>query len=260
MNSISLKARKRLLRLHYESGIGHIGGNLSCLDVLLCLHHKLMGQDDQSVLSKGHAAGALYVALWSVGLLSESDLATFYKDGTRLAGHPPPDGVPRVQFATGSLGHGLSLGCGLALAKKLRRVPGRIFCVLSDGEWNEGSTWEALIFAVHHHLDNLAVIVDCNGMQGFGSVREVSGIEPLEDRVRGFGAAMRTADGHSWQELCTALAPVEHKPVVVLAKTVKGNGVSFMEHKFEWHYLPMNEKHYQQAVEETEKMPVCEED
>ena len=141
------RAKLRLLEMHYRAGVGHIGGNLSALDILLTLYRDVFGPDDAFVLSKGHAAGALYVALWSLGHLSDTDLETFHKDGTLLSAHPPATGLDDVLFATGSLGHGLPLCCGLALAKKLRSGPGRVFCLTSDGEWNEGSNWEALIFA-----------------------------------------------------------------------------------------------------------------
>src|ERR1022692_1737015 len=148
-----LKAKLRLLQMHYESGVGHIGGNLSCFDILMALYHNVLGPLDRFVLSKGHSAGALYVTLWSLGLLSDDDLKTFHKDGTRLSGHPPFRGIPEILFATGSLGHGLSLAAGLALAKKLKGEKGRLFCLASDGEWNEGSNWEALIFSHQHRLN-----------------------------------------------------------------------------------------------------------
>src|ERR1700759_1344632 len=146
------RARLRLLEMHYHSKVGHIGGNLSALDILMSLYHYRLGPDDGFVLSKGHAAGALYVTLWSMGLLSDDDLRHFHGEGTRLSGHPPLSGIPEVIFATGSLGHGLSLAAGLALGKKLLKESGRVFCLMSDGEWNEGSCWEALIFLAHQKL------------------------------------------------------------------------------------------------------------
>ena len=190
------KAKTRLLRMHYESGIGHIGGNLSCLEIMLSLHHRVMGEDDMFVLSKGHAVGALYVALWSRGALAEEDLRTFHADGTRLSGHPPVNGIPEIAFATGSLGHGIGLAAGVALGKRLRGLPGRVFCLTSDGEWNEGSSWESLIFAAHHRLDRLTIIVDQNGLQGFGPTREVADIAPLADKFRAFGVPTVEVDGH----------------------------------------------------------------
>ena len=174
------KARVRLLKMHFESGVGHIGGNLSSLDLMMCLYHIILSEDDSFVLSKGHAAGSLYTTLWSLGRLTEDALKTFHQDGTKLSGHPPANWMPEILFATGSLGHGLSLSNGLALGKKFKGENGRIFCLLSDGEWNEGSNWEALIFAVHQKLKQLTIIIDYNRLQGFGTTREVADLEPLE--------------------------------------------------------------------------------
>ncbi len=249
---LHLRCRLRLLRMHYESGVGHIGGNLSALDVLLVLFQDVLGPDDQFVLSKGHAAGALYVALWSRGRLSEEDLTQFHKDGTRLSGHPPPTGIEDVLFATGSLGHGASLSAGLALAKKLSGQPGQIYCLTSDGEWNEGSSWEALIFAQHQRLDNLTVIVDLNGIQGFGTTREVADLEPLADKFRAFRVSTEEVDGHDPDAVRAVLDVAGVGPHVVVARTRKGCGVSFMEDRMEWHYLPLTAAQYRQAIAEVE--------
>jgi transketolase len=249
VDEILRKTKARLLRMHFESGVGHIGGNLSALDMLLCLHHKVLGPDDVFILSKGHAAGALYAALWSVGRLKDEDLANFHREGTKLSGHPAPAWIPEIPFATGSLGHGLSLAAGIALGKKLGGKPGRVFCLLSDGEWNEGSTWEGLIFAAHHRL-GLTLLVDVNGLQGFGTTKEVADLSPLEDRLRPFGVATETVDGHDARRLEEALARSAPGPRVILARTIKGKGVSFMENKMEWHYLPMTESQYAQALAE----------
>jgi transketolase len=243
--------------MHYEARVGHIGGNLSALDLLLGLHHDVMGPDDAFVLSKGHAAGAMYVTLWSMGRLSDEDLSQFHQDGTRLGGHPPATGIPEILFATGSLGHGLSLAAGLALARKLTGRPGRAFCLLSDGEWNEGSNWEALIFAAHQKLDNLTLIIDANGLQGFGSTREVANLDPLHEKFRAFGLATDVIDGHDPDLIAATLgrsADTDHPgPRVVVAQTHKGCGVSFMQGKMEWHYLPMNEDQYRQALAEIQR-------
>jgi transketolase len=245
------KAKARLLRMHYERGIGHIGGNLSCLDLLLALHHKVMGAEDVFVLSKGHAVGALYIVLWSQGVLTDENLRTFHADGTHLSGHPPVKGIPEIAFATGSLGHGVGLAAGVALGKALRSLPGRAFCLTSDGEWNEGSCWESLIFAAHHKLDRLTIVVDQNGLQGFGSTREVADIAPLADKFRAFGIPVYEIDGHDLDAIEKALGEASrHGPAAVVARTVKGHGVSFMENRMEWHYLPMTEAQYLQALSE----------
>ncbi len=251
-HELSVNAKARLLRMHYESGVGHIGGNLSCLDLLLTLHHRVLGREDQFILSKGHAAGAYYVTLWTLGKLAEQDLSSFHRDGTQLSGHPPPSGIDDILFATGSLGHGLSLAAGLALAKQLRQESGRVFCLTSDGEWNEGSCWEALIFVRHHRLDNLTLIVDLNGLQGFGTTREVANLEPLLAKFRAFDLPTREVDGHDPDELEHALNEHGTRLQVIIAHTHKGHGVSFMKDQMEWHYLPMTEVQYRQAVQEIE--------
>ena len=255
LKEIIQKARLRLLRMHFEAGVGHIGGNLSSLELMLTLHYRVMGPDDQFILSKGHAAGALYITLWSMGRLTEEQLATFHKDRTRLGGHPVPHGIPDIPFAIGSLGHGLGLAAGLALGRRLRGQPGRVFCLLSDGEWNEGSTWEALTFIAHHNLREVVLLVDLNGLQGFGSTTEVANLASLANKLREFGLEVREIDGHEPDAIERALrAPVGERPLAVLAKTVKGHGVSFMENKMEWHYLPMTAEQYQMAVEEASRL------
>jgi transketolase len=236
--------------MHFESGVGHIGGNLSALDILLTLHHCVMEPGDQFVLSKGHAAGALYATLWSLGVLGDEDLREFHRDGTRLSGHPPTQGIPWISFATGSLGHGFSLAGGLALGRRLRGEPGRVFCLTSDGEWNEGSTWEALIFSAHQQLTNLTVIVDLNGLQGFGTTQDVANLDPLVDKLRGFDVTAIEVDGHDHDGLADALGRPTVRPLLVVARTHKGRGVSFMEDRMDSHYLPLTEAQYHQALAE----------
>jgi transketolase len=141
-----VRGRRRLLKMHYESGVGHIGGNLSSLDAMLVVFHDYLREQDRFFLSKGHAAGALYTTLWSIGRLDDHDLESFHQDDTLLAGHPPAAGIPEIAFATGSLGHGVSLAAGTALAFRFKRSDARVVCLTSDGEWQEGSTWEGLIF------------------------------------------------------------------------------------------------------------------
>ena len=246
-------AKLRLLRMHHDARVGHIGGNLSALDAMLVLHHRVLGPDDSFVLAKGHAAGALYVSLWSIGKLADADLAQFHADGTKLAGHPAPGWNPAIPIATGSLGHGLPMAAGVALAKKLEQRPGRVFCLTSDGEWEEGSNWEAIVFARHQRLDRLTILVDANGLQGFGSLREVSSIEPLRDRFAGFGVRVEEIDGHDLEALGRTLSAPSDELRIVVLRTVKGKGVSFMENRFEWHYLPLDDDLYAQAVAEIER-------
>jgi len=247
---LARRARRRLVTMHYESRIGHLGGNLSALDALLCLHHGLLSPEDHFILSKGHAAGALYVALWSRGLLSEEDLRTFHADGTWLAGHPVPGWSAGIPVATGSLGHGLPIALGMALARKLNGEEGHVYCLTSDGEWQEGVMWEALIFWRHRGLRNITVLVDLNGLQGFGSTREVASMEDLGRRIEGFGATVVHIDGHDHRAITEAVR--EHPGAVILLHTVKGKGVSFMENRMEWHYLPLSAEQYALALRELE--------
>lgn len=246
-----IAARKRLLQMHYESGVGHIGGNLSALDALMVIFHEFLDAADHFVLSKGHSAGALYIALWSVGTLHDADLVLFHKDNTLLAGHPPALGISRIPFATGSLGHGLSLAAGTALALRLKQQQGHVYCLTSDGEWQEGATWEALIFACHQKLSNLTILVDHNNLQGFGSTTDVASMSPLWTRLQGFDVELQVIDGHCLGDIRVALTSSSTtKPRVIILKTVKGHGVSFMENQMAWHYLPMTSTQFQMAVEE----------
>jgi len=255
MHELVKRARKRLLQMHFDAGVGHIGGNLSALDCMLVLHHQVMGPDDVFVLSKGHAAGALYITLWTQGRLTDADLNTFHKDGTYLAGHPVAGWSPYIPFATGSLGHGLPNAAGMALGCKLRSTRTHIFCLTSDGEWQEGSNWESLIFAAHHHLNNLTILIDENRLQGFGTTGAVASMDPLEPRLRGFGMEIASVDGHDHQAIRDALKVRSRGPRILLLKTVKGHGVSFMENAMEWHYLPLNAEQYQTALREIENQP-----
>ena len=246
------KARSRLLRMHRESRVGHIGGNLSALDVMLYLHHHVMTGSDLFVLSKGHAAGALYVTLWTLGKLDESDLQSFHGEGTKLAGHPPPGQIDGIPVATGSLGHGLPVACGMALARKLQSKPGRIFCLCSDGEWQEGSNWEALIFARRHNLSNLILLVDVNGLQGFGSTEEVASMGVLGNYFDVFDLRTVEIDGHCYEALSKIASQDTKDRWCYLLRTVKGKGVSFMENQLDWHYLPLDDEAYNQALSELE--------
>jgi transketolase len=245
------RARRRLLRMHYESRIGHLGGNLSALDALMTLHHHVMEHADTFILSKGHAAGALYITLWSLGLLRDEELETFHADGTLLAGHPVPGWSERIAFATGSLGHGFPVALGMALARHLNGDPGQVYCLTSDGEWQEGATWEALIFWAHRRLKNLSVLVDVNGLQGFGTTREVASMEEIGARVEAFGIEAYHVDGHDVRAIAAAASA--HPGAVILLHTVKGKGVSFMENRLEWHYLSLSDAQYAAALAELDR-------
>jgi len=243
-------AQRRLLEMHFNAGVGHIGGNLSALDALLVLHHEVMAPDDVFVLAKGHAAGALYIALWSSGRLSDDDLNTFHRDGTFLAGHTVAGWSEDIPVATGSLGHGLPVAAGIALGYKLQSQSHEVFCLTSDGEWQEGSNWEALIFAVHQKLTNLTILIDENRLQGFGTTEAVASMDPLESKFKGFAIEVVSVGGHDHAAIRSALRVRTQGPRIVVLKTVKGHGVSFMENAIEWHYLPLNAEQYRIALRE----------
>ena len=253
MNRTIRNARLRLLTLHYRAGVGHIGGNLSCLDCLVSLQHWVMHPEDLFVLSKGHSAGALYVALWSAGKMSEEVLSTFTKDGGYLAAHPIGGWHDQIRFSTGSLGHGIALASGVALERQFSSKPGRVFCLVSDGELQEGSCWEGVAFAASKQLP-VHILVDVNGLQGFGSTRSIGGYgaEELAARFRAFGVTdLVTIDGHDPAEIIAhANRSIGEGPCVTILNTVKGHGVSFMQDQLAWHYLPMDSAQYQQAVAE----------
>lgn len=236
--------------MHYESGVGHLGGALSCLDAMMLLFHEHLRPTDDFILSKGHAVSALYVTLWSLGEISDDDLRTFCHDGTLLGAHPPANAIDRIRFATGSLGHGFSIAAGTALGCQILEQDSRIYCMTSDGEWQEGSTWEALIFACHRQLDNLTVLIDENGLQAFGSTSEVASMAPLAARISGFDADVREIDGHDPDALRDALNRPQKRLRIIILRTIKGARVAALENRLESHYLPLTTDQYVVALDE----------
>jgi transketolase len=245
----ALAARIRLHALHMTSqgGGAHIGAIFSCADILAVLYGGILNVDpmapenpdrDRFVLSKGHAGGGLYAALAESGFFPIEKLLTHYKDGSDLSGHVSHE-LPGVDVSTGALGHGLSIAAGMAYAGMLRDAGYRAFCLLSDGECDEGSTWEAVLFAAQHQLSNLVVIVDYNRIQGIAPISEVIELEPFADKWRAFGWSVRELDGHDHPTLHSDLLAVPFtpgKPSCLIAHTTKGRGVSFMENTVLWHY------------------------
>lgn len=254
--------RAHALRMVHQANTSHIGSCLSAADLVAVLYSRVLRVDptrpdwpdrDRFILSKGHGAAILYAVLAECGFFPIEWLNTYCQDGSQLAGHVTNHGVPGVEVSTGSLGHGLPIGCGMALAGKREGKSYRVFVMLSDGECDEGSTWEAVLFAPHHRLDNLVAIVDYNKIQGFGTVKEVLDLEPLADKWRAFRWAVREIDGHDYQETEDALASVPFepgKPSVVIAHTLKGKGASFMENQLAWHYKSPNDEQLAQALAE----------
>lgn len=238
---------------------GHLGGSLSCVEVLTALYFSVLNVDperpddparDRFLLSKGHAAVALYATLAERGFLPVEELAEYARPGSRLMGHPIR-AVPGVELPTGSLGHGLALACGFALAARYAGHDSRSFVLLGDGELQEGSVWEAAIAAVSLRLDQLVAVVDRNGLQLTGSTEGIAPMEPLAERWRGFGWAVRDVDGHDASRLADhlAAAPWEPgKPSVLIARTVKGNGLPFLAGRVASHYVTLSERNHARAI------------
>ena len=245
----------------------HEASSYSTLDALLVLYGRVLRVDpedpawerrDRFILSKGHGAAIFYAVLAERGFFPRAWLEEYCRDGGRLCGHATSTGVPGVEVSTGSLGHGLSIASGMALAAKRERSPARVFVVLSDGELDEGSTWEAVLFAAHHRLDNLVAMVDYNKIQSFGRVAEVLDLDPLADKWRAFRWGVREIDGHDHATIAAALesVPLEAgRPSVLVAHTVKGKGVSFMENDLAWHYKSPDAQQLARALAELEAAP-----
>jgi transketolase len=256
------KIRRIILEQSRRANVGHIGSALSVADIVAVLYSGILEissaeprapERDRFIVSKGHASLALYAALCLRGVISEADLNTYCANGSRLGVHPEHR-LPGVDFSTGSLGQGLSVGAGAALGARLRGSGQRVFVLMSDAECNEGAVWEAAMFAAHNRILNLIAIVDVNGQQALGYTRDVLSLEPLADKWRSFGWTVHEVDGHNAVEMNGILTRSGKgsagAPSVILAKTVFGKGVSFMENQIKWHYWPMNEDEYIRALRE----------
>ena len=259
----SVQYRKSLLRLIRACKAGHTGGDLSCLDILNVLYNRVMRVNpanfkspdrDYYIQSKGHCAEALFVVLADRGFFPETDLQTLNRYGSHYIGHPTRD-VNGVEQNTGALGHGLAVAVGIALAGKMDRRDYRVFTLLGDGELAEGSNWEAAMTAAHYRLDNLVAIVDRNGLQITGSTEDVCQLAPLDAKFEAFGFAVRRCDGNDIGDLLRTLEKVPFrpgKPSLVLARTKKGKGVSFMENVAKWHHRVPSDDEYSLAMAELE--------
>lgn len=259
--ALAIQIRRRALEMVHRARASHIASALSISDIMAVLYGDVMrfkcdqpkaADRDRFILSKGHACVAVYATLAEVGLIDREQLKTYGEDFSWLMNHISHK-VDGVEFSTGSLGHGLPFGVGKALAGLRQGGSWRTFVLLSDGEMDEGSNWEALLFASHHNLDKLTAIVDYNKLQSLGSVNETLRLEPLVDKLKAFGAAVQEIDGHSHAELGRAFRQrVVGKPQVLIAHTVKGKGVSFMENRVEWHYRNPNDAQLAEALAELE--------
>ena len=255
----ALDIRRLVLEESKRANVGHIGSSLCIADILAVLYGGVLRVPDPSapdrdrfILSKGHAALALYAVLHLRGWLSREELANYCVDGCLLGVHPDR-ALPGIDFSTGSLGHGLTYAVGAALAARLQGSARRVFVLISDAECNEGSVWESVMFAAHACLSNLVVIVDVNGQQALGYTAEVLDLAPLADKWRAFGWDVSDVDGHDHRQLTEVLTSTRGRPHVVIAHTVFGRGVSFMEGKVGWHYWPMSDSQYVVALEEIEQ-------
>jgi transketolase len=260
--ALAARIRRHVVRMTHHSQASHVGTSLSTVDVLSMLYggvlrvdpsHPAWPERDRFILSKGHGCAALYATLAESGFFPREWLDTFYQNGSRLVGHVTHTGIPGVEASTGSLGHGLSIACGMALVSKRADAGYRVFALLSDGECDEGSTWEAVLFAGHHQLDSLVAIVDYNKIQSLGRVEEVLELEPLGAKWKAFNWAVREVDGHNIEALESTFAslPLEPgKPSCIITHTVKGKGVSFMEDELLWHYRAPDDEEYRRAMAE----------
>lgn len=262
---LAKKIRINVLNMTSKGGGSHIASSFSQADILAVLYARILNVDplnpswperDRFILSKGHSSASVYAVLAECGFLSQELLSQHYQDGSILSGHVSHKGVPGVEISTGSLGHGLGIGVGMAKSAKMDNKNFRVFVVMSDGECDEGSNWEAILFASHHKLDNLVAIVDYNKYQSLALVSETLALEPFADKWKAFGWGVKEIDGHNHNEIFDSLSnlPVcAGKPTVIIAHTTKGKGVSFMENSVLWHYRFARGAEYETALKELEQ-------
>lgn len=245
---LALRLRRHVVEMTHLGQSSHVGSCLSVADIMAVLYGEVLRVDpahpkwpgrDRFVLSKGHAGACVYAALAERGFFPVSELVKHYQNGSIFSGHVSHKGIPGVEMSTGSLGHGLPVAAGMAYRLRLQGGDRRVFCVISDGECDEGSNWEAFLFAAQHNLDNLVVVVDFNGIQSLGPTGETIGLEPFHEKLAAFNWGVKRIDGHDHHALSAALGNVPfetNKPSILVAETTKGKGVSFMENQVLWHY------------------------
>ena len=264
LQKISNEIRKNILNMVYEAGSGHIGGSLSATEILTVLYFNQMNINnlkpkdvsrDRFVLSKGHVTPALYSTLAERGYFLKSELSGFRKINSNLQGHPDMNKVPGVDMSTGSLGQGLSSANGMAICSKMDNLGYRVYCLLGDGELEEGQIWEAVMTSSKYKLDNLCVIVDYNHLQIDGNIEKVKSLDKLKEKFESFGFKVISVDGHNIKELIRAFdeaKETKNMPTVIIANTIKGKGISFMENEANWHGKVPNDEEYDNAIEELE--------
>lgn len=261
---LAWKIRKDAIEMTHISHGSHIASVLSVADIIAVLYADILKYDtrntklperDRIILSKGHAGAAIYAALAEVGFFDVEELNSHYANGSKLSGHVSHKGVPGVEFSTGSLGHGLPVAAGMAMAAKRQNKKHRIFVILGDGECDEGSVWETLLFANHYKLNNLIAIVDYNKMQSMDYCENTIKLEPFEEKWKAFGWNVITIDGHNHNEIKKSITDINYnlgKPTVIIANTIKGKGISFMENNIVWHYRAPEGEEYTNAIKELE--------
>ena len=256
---LAREARVEILKMTSYAKASHVGSALSVIDILSTLYsgvaniniNNAQSQDrDVLILSKGHAASALYAVLAIQGFFPRKLLDNFCDNGAKLGGHVTSSDLFGIELSTGSLGHGLPFGLGIALSRKMSGVNGRVFVVMSDGECDEGTTWESALLANHHELDKLVVIIDRNRIQSLKDTEKTLKLEPFKEKWESFGWTSKIVDGHDYSALALAVNQENNRPMVVIANTTKGRGVSFMEHSVEWHYRSPNEEELTAAIDE----------
>ena len=256
---LARKVRIHAVKMVNKGGSSHIGSVLSIVDILAALYGRVMQyrssepkwvNRDRFILSKGHAGAGVYAILAECGFFDIVELAKHYQDGSIFSGHVSHKGVPGVELSTGSLGHGLPVASGMALAAKIDKKTHKVFVVMSDGELDEGSNWEAFMFAAHHGLNNLTAVIDRNKLQSMKTTEETLSLEPLRDKLIAFGWNVIEVDGHNHNELFSAIDSDTKKPKVIIANTIKGKGVSFMENEISWHYRTPSGELFDQAMKD----------
>lgn len=263
LKRIAKNVRKNIIEMIAEAGSGHPGGSLSAVEILVALYFSEMKFDpkkpfdeqrDYFVLSKGHVCPVLYAILAELECIEKSELLTLRKLGSRLQGHPAKDKLlPGIEVSTGSLGYGLSIGAGIALGLKAQKKSNRVYILMGDGEQQEGSIWEAVMSASHFKQDNLCAIIDCNSLQIDGAVKDVINIEPLAEKYKSFGWNVVEIDGHNFEDILNAYSiarKTKEKPTVIIARTIKGKGVSFMENLADWHGKAPSKEQKEKAIKE----------
>jgi len=252
VNEIIKNIRKNILNLTYKAKSSHVGSCLSIVEILVSLYFYILKKEDKFILSKGHAALALYSILFEKKIISKKLLNSYGSNNTTLMSHVSHK-VNGIEFSTGSLGHGLPVSVGKALKFKSNKEKNKVFVLISDGEINEGTTWESLLFASHHRLDNLNIIIDYNKIQSMDFVSKVMKIEPLKKKFQSFGCKVYETNGHSIKKLCELLKKKSiNKPKIIIAHTIKGKGVSYMENNNLWHYKTPNKDELKKALQEIE--------